>query len=60
MTVSTMLDGEYGLSDVALSIVSVMGINGIEEHLPAPISEEELAKLRASAQTLKDVIAQVS
>ncbi len=60
MTVSTVLEGEYGLSDVALSIVSVIGANGIDSHLPAPISEDEHRRLRESADALKAVIAELS
>lgn len=60
MTVSTVLEGEYGLSDVALSIVSVIGAEGIDSHLPAPISEDEHRRLRESADALKAVIAELS
>ncbi|RNL45057.1 L-lactate dehydrogenase [Paraeggerthella hongkongensis] len=51
--------GEYGLDDVVLSLPAVVGKDGIEYRVPAPINEEELAALQASAAKLKDVIAEL-
>ena len=49
--------GAYGLDDVVLSLPAVVGKDGIEYQVPAPISDDELAALQASASTLKEVIA---
>lgn len=54
LTVSTVLHGEYGISDVAISIPAVVGRTGIERILTAPYNTEELAGLRASAAVLQE------
>ena len=60
MTLSTLLEGEYGISDVCLSTLCVLGIRGILSTLAPKMSEEEMAKFRHSAEALKSVIAQVN
>ena len=60
MTLSTMLDGEYGISDVCLSTLCVLGNNGIQTTLAPKMSDDELAKFRHSAEVLKGVIAQLN
>lgn len=59
MSVSTMLNGEYGIEDVCLSILTIVGRDGVEGKLEAPLSEEEIKSLKHSAQCLKDVIAKI-
>jgi L-lactate dehydrogenase len=54
-----MLHGEYGLEDVCLSILTLVGENGIKATVPAKLTEEELAKLHRSAACLKSVIVQI-
>ena len=56
LTVSSLLDGEYGLSDVALSMLTVVGQRGVKARIPAKLSPEELAKLHHSAESLQKVI----
>ncbi len=56
LTVSSLMTGEYGISDVCLSTLSVVGRNGIKGRLVAPLTDEEIIKLRHSADCLKDVI----
>ncbi len=56
LPVSAVLEGEYGLSGLALSIPSVIGKSGIEKVLEIPLSEKEEADLLASAGQLKGVI----
>jgi len=58
-TVSSIMDGEYGVSDVALSTLCVIGKTGIKTTLTPKLTEEEVAKFQHSAQVLKDVIAQI-
>ena len=58
-TVSSMMHGEYGIDDVCLSILTLVGPNGIQGKVPTRMTDEEVEKLKASAQTLKDVIAQI-
>lgn len=59
LTVSSMLHGEYGISDVCLSTLSVVGRNGIKGRLQAPLTDEEVEKLRKSADVLKNLIGQL-
>ena len=56
LPVSSMMHGEYGISDVALSMPAIVGKDGVETRVPISISEEEEAKLMESADTLKKVI----
>ena len=56
MTVSTMMHGEYGIDDVCLSVLNVVGYEGAHSKLLAPLTDEEIVKLHHSADTLKEVI----
>ena len=56
LPVSSMMHGEYGISDVVLSMPSIVGKDGIETGVPISLSEEEEEKLRKSADTLKNVL----
>ncbi len=56
LTVSTMLHGEYGIEDVALSLLTVVGNKTAENKILLPLTEEELKKLNHSAECLKSVI----
>ena len=57
LPVSTVLQGEYGLKGLALSIPSVVGKSGVETVLEIPLSAQESAELQASAGGLRRVIA---
>ena len=59
MTVSTMMHGEYGIDDVCLSVLSVVGREGAHGKILVPLTDDEIAKLRHSADCLKDIIRQV-
>ena len=56
LTVSSMMHGEYGIDDVCLSTLTVVGREGIKGKLVAPLNEQEQALLKKSADSLKDVI----
>lgn len=56
MTVSTMMHGEYGIDDVCLSTLNLIGDDGVRGKVNVSLTDEEIKKLRYSAQTLKDVI----
>lgn len=60
MTVSTMMHGEYGVSNVCLSTLNMIGHDGIRGKVNVPLTDEEVAKLRHSADTLKEVINSLS
>jgi L-lactate dehydrogenase len=59
MTVSSPLSGEYGVSDISISMPTIVGRTGVEEVLCLPLSEGELTAFRASAQTLKERLSQL-
>ncbi len=59
MTVSTMMHGEYGIDDVCLSTLNVVGKNGIKGKLLVSLTDEETALLRNSANCLKNIISQI-
>ena len=59
LPVSTVLDGEYGISDVALSTLCAISNKGIVTTLTPKLSDDELEKMRHSAEVLKGVIAQI-
>jgi L-lactate dehydrogenase len=59
LTVSTMLDGEFGLRDVCLSVPCVVSGKGVEKVLVNTLPEAELAALSASAATLKRAVAEL-
>lgn len=60
MTVSTMMHGEYGIEDVCLSTLNVVGNNGLRGKVNVTLTDEEVAKLRLSADTLKGVISNLN
>lgn len=59
MTVSTMMHGEYGIDDVCLSTLNMIGRDGVRGKINVPLTDDEVAKLRLSADTLKGVIKQL-
>ncbi len=56
LTVSTMLNGEYGIDDVCLSLLNVVGKNGAHSKVMLPLNDEEISALRSSANVLKELI----
>lgn len=50
---STLLDGEYGLTDICIGVPVVLGKDGIEKIVEIPLSDAEKAKLAASAEAVK-------
>lgn len=59
LTVSTFLDGEFGLHDVCLSVQCIVSQKGVEAIVESPLPEAELASLAASAAVLKNALAQL-
>ena len=56
LTISTLLNGEYGIDDVCLSLLNVVGNKGAHSKILLPLNEEEIAALHNSANILKDLI----
>lgn len=55
-SVSGILSGQYGISDVSLSLPSVISSNGVDEILVNEISKDEYLKLQKSALAIKEFI----
>lgn len=51
-SVSSVLHGEYGVSDVALSVPSIIGVNGVERRLEERWSESEFKAFKSAAADL--------
>ena len=54
LTVSTLLEGEYGLKDVCLSVPCIVSQSGIERIIEWKLANEELRALRESASVLME------
>ena len=59
MTVSTMMHGEYGVDDVCLSTLNMVGNDGVRGKVNVSLTDGEVALLRNSAEKLKEVIKRV-
>jgi L-lactate dehydrogenase len=55
LPVSSLLDDYYGLSDVVLSIPSIVDRAGVQDVLTVPLDDAELAGLRSSADAVQTV-----
>lgn len=51
--VSVYWDGEYGISDVCMSLQSVIGIEGVKNRVTPNLNDEETSGLEYSANVLK-------
>lgn len=56
LPISAVLEGQYGMEGLALSIPSVVGRNGLEEVLEITLSPSERRALEHSARQLKEAI----
>ncbi|HOB20040.1 MAG TPA: L-lactate dehydrogenase [Candidatus Atribacteria bacterium] len=59
LPVSSLMKGYYGISDVCLSLPSIVNEQGVERVLELPLSEEEIAGFRHSANTLKHILKEI-
>lgn len=59
LPVSSVQKGLFGIRDVALSVPTVVGRNGIEGLVEISLSDDERARLVASGDALKATLAQV-
>lgn len=53
LTVSTILEGEYGISDLCLSVPCIVNAHGVERIMEARLTEKEEEALAASAAVLR-------
>ena len=59
LPVSSIMHGEYGIENIALSMPAIVGENGVETKVPIVLSREEEEKLKLSANTLREMSDQV-
>lgn len=59
LSVSSLVNDYYGISDVCLSLPTIVGRNGIEKVLHVSLDESEVGKLKHSADVLKSTIGQL-
>lgn len=55
LSVSTLMEGEYGINDICLSTHSLVGRNGVKAIIHERLDEDEMEKLFYSAKSLKEV-----
>ena len=51
--VSTLLEGEYDLSDISIGVPVILGKNGIERIVKIKLTDAEKAKMQESAAAVK-------
>ena len=56
LTVSSVLRGEYGLTDVALSVPTIVGRQGVERVVAIPLAPAEIEGLHSSAGIIRGII----
>ena len=59
LPISAVLEGQYGLEGLCLSVPSIVGKGGLEEVLEIPLGPEEQKALAASAKQMREAIASV-
>ena len=60
LTVSTLMNGEYGINDVCLSLLNVVSNKGAHGKIMLPLNDEEIAALHNSANVLKSLIKDIT
>ncbi len=60
LSVSNIMQGEYGITDVALSTPCIVGKEGIEVRMPPSLNFLEQSQLKSSAEQLKAVIKELN
>jgi L-lactate dehydrogenase len=53
LTVSALIEGQYGIRGVCLSLPAIIDRSGIRRVLPIPLEETELSRLRSSADAVR-------
>jgi L-lactate dehydrogenase len=57
LTVSAVLEGEYGEQGVALGVPSIVSVNGVDQVLEVALPPDESKAFHSSAATLREIIA---
>lgn len=56
LTVSSLIQGKYGLNDICLSLPSIVNRQGVQQTMELPLSSEEQQGLEKSAGVLREAI----
>jgi L-lactate dehydrogenase len=56
LPISSIQHGDFGIDGVALSMPAIVGRNGVEGSVPIRLSDDEIAALQESGNTLKNVL----
>ncbi len=59
-TVCSVIDGPYGIHDLALSLPSIVNRNGVSSVLNLTLTDEETANLASCAKKMRDFLDQVN
>ncbi len=59
LTVSSLINGQYGINDVCLSLPTIVTEHGIEKVLEVPLNDKEINLLKQSASSLSDTIKEI-
>ena len=54
-----MMHGEYGIRDVCLSVLTLVDEVGVRGKITNWLTDQEVLKLKASADKLKEIISQI-
>lgn len=58
LPVSSMMNGQYGIKAISLSMPAIVGKDGVETQVPIQLNQQEIADLQKSAKTLQEVLSQ--
>ncbi len=58
LPVSSMMNGQYGIKAISLSMPAIVGKDGVETQVPIQLNQQEIADLQKSAKTLQEVLTQ--
>ena len=59
LPISSLMQGEYGLSDLCISVPAIVGGNGVQQVLEIPLNEKENTELLHSANELKEILQKI-
>lgn len=59
LPVSSLMQGEYGLSNLCISVPAIVGDDGVRQVLEIPLNEKENKELRHSANGLKEILQKI-
>ncbi|NLZ48174.1 MAG: L-lactate dehydrogenase [Clostridiales bacterium] len=55
LTVSTLLEGQFGVDGLFLGVPAIVGKDGVKKILEVPLNQEELSNFQKSANSLKEI-----